>query len=47
MLNEGKVSLHDMDLFHVTDSPQEAVNIVTHALNSLHGGRYRPDDIRG
>ena len=47
MLDEGKVSPHDLDLLHVTDSPQEAVDIVINALNSLHNAQFTPDDIRG
>ena len=47
MLSDGKISPHDLDLLHVTDSPQEAVDIVIQSLNSLHSGHYPPDDIRG
>ncbi|MFN2530457.1 MAG: TIGR00730 family Rossman fold protein [Pyrinomonadaceae bacterium] len=31
----GKISQHDMQLFHVTDSPAEVVEIVTRSQNSL------------
>ena len=35
VLPEGKISNHDMKLFHVTDSPAEVVEIVRRAQNSL------------
>ena len=35
VLTEGKISNHDMKLFHVTDSPAEVVEIVTRAQSSL------------
>jgi predicted Rossmann-fold nucleotide-binding protein len=35
VLPEGKISNHDMELFHVTDSPAEVVEIVRRAQNSL------------
>ncbi|HJU94326.1 MAG TPA: TIGR00730 family Rossman fold protein [Pyrinomonadaceae bacterium] len=35
VLTEGKISNHDMKLFHVTDSPAEVVEIVRRAQNSL------------
>jgi hypothetical protein len=47
MLADGKVSPHDLDLLHVTDSPQEAVDIVVQALDSLRQTHFGPDDIRG
>ena len=35
VLPDGKISEHDMDLFHITDSPAEVVEIVTRAQSSL------------
>ena len=35
VLAEGKISNHDMKLFHVTDSPAEVVEIVTRSQSSL------------
>ena len=35
MLREGKISEHDMALFHITDSPAEVVEIVTRSQSSL------------
>ena len=35
VLTEGKISDHDMNLFHVTDSPAEVVEIVTRSQSSL------------
>lgn len=35
VLPGGKISEHDMDIFHITDSPAEVVEIVTRAQNSL------------
>ena len=35
VLAEGKISNHDMQLFHVTDSPAEVVEIVTRSQSSL------------
>jgi len=36
VLPTGKISEHDMDIFHVTDSPAEVVEIVTRSQSSLH-----------
>ena len=36
VLREGKISEHDMDIFHVTDSPAEVVEIVVRSQSSLH-----------
>jgi len=36
VLPGGKISDHDMDIFHITDSPAEVVEIVNRAQNSLH-----------
>jgi uncharacterized protein (TIGR00730 family) len=35
VLPDGKISEHDMDIFHVTDSPAEVVEIVTRSQSSL------------
>jgi len=35
VLSSGKVSEHDLDIFHVTDSPAEVVEIVTRSQSSL------------
>ena len=35
VLTEGKISNHDMEMFHVTDSPAEVVEIVRRAQSSL------------
>jgi uncharacterized protein (TIGR00730 family) len=35
MLREGKISEHDMALFHITDSPAEVVDIVTRSQSSI------------
>jgi uncharacterized protein (TIGR00730 family) len=36
VLPGGKISEHDMDIFHVVDSPAEVVEIVTRSQSSLH-----------
>ena len=36
VLPGGKISDHDMDIFHITDSPAEVVEIVNRAQSSLH-----------
>jgi len=36
VLPHGKISEHDMDIFHVTDSPAEVVEIVVRSQSSLH-----------
>jgi len=36
VLPGGKVSEHDMNIFHVTDSPSEVVEIVVRSQSSLH-----------
>jgi len=36
VLAGGKISEHDLDLFHVTDSPTEVVEIVIRSQSSLH-----------
>ena len=35
VLPGGKISEHDLDIFHITDSPAEVVEIVTRAQSSL------------
>ncbi len=35
VLTSGKISNHDMDLFYITDSPAEVVEIVTRSQSSL------------
>ena len=47
VLPEGKISEHDMDMFHVTDSPAEVVEIVVKSQNSLgHLSEAVSDEIR-
>jgi uncharacterized protein (TIGR00730 family) len=47
VLPEGKISEHDMDMFHVTDSPSEVVEIVVKSQNSLsHLHEAVSDEIR-
>src|SRR6185369_83290 len=36
VLRGGKINEHDMDIFHITDSPAEVVEIVTRSQSSLH-----------
>ena len=36
VLPDGKISEHDMNIFHVTDSPSEVVEIVVRSQSSLH-----------
>jgi len=42
----GKISEHDMAMFHVTDSPAEVVDIVTRSQSSLTELDHVSDDIR-
>jgi uncharacterized protein (TIGR00730 family) len=42
----GKISEHDMAMFHVTDSPAEVVEIVTRSQSSLAELDHVSDDIR-
>ena len=35
VLSSGKISEHDMQMFHITDSPAEVVEIVTRSQSSL------------
>jgi uncharacterized protein (TIGR00730 family) len=42
-----KISEHDLRIFHVTDSPQEVIEIMNHSQNSLHEiDKLVSDDIR-
>jgi len=34
VLPGGKISEHDLDIFHITDSPAEVVEIVTRSQSS-------------
>jgi uncharacterized protein (TIGR00730 family) len=36
VLPGGKISEHDMGMFHITDSPAEVVEIVNRSQSSLH-----------
>ena len=36
VLPEGKISEHDLDMFHITDSPSEVVEIVVKSQSSLN-----------
>ena len=46
-LKEGKVSEKDLDLLHLTDSPEEVVQIITKSQNSLiHLDKNGPDEYR-
>jgi uncharacterized protein (TIGR00730 family) len=46
-LRSGKISEHDFDLFHVTDSPAEVAEIVTRSQSSLtHLDNAISDEIR-
>lgn len=44
VLKDGKISQHDLKLLHVTDSPEEVVQIVTRTQNQLD--KLVSDDIR-
>ena len=47
VLPEGKISEHDLDIFHITDSPAEVVEIVTRSQSSPTGlDTHISDDIR-
>ncbi len=41
MLDEGKISPGDLDLFHVTDDPEEVVEIVLSSFKQRNGGEQR------
>jgi len=47
VLPGGKISEHDLDIFHITDSPAEVVEIVTRSQSSLaHLDSTVSDEIR-
>lgn len=46
LAEEGKISASDLDLLHLTDSPQETVDIILRASDSLSQINGRPGDIR-
>jgi uncharacterized protein (TIGR00730 family) len=47
VLPGGKISEHDLDMFHVVDSPQEVLEIVNRSQNSLNElDKLVSDDIR-
>jgi len=47
VLPEGKISEHDLDIFHITDSPAEVVEIVTRSQSSpTELDTHISDDIR-
>ena len=47
MLREGKISEHDLNMFHVVDTPQEVVEIVNRSQSSLTElDKLVSDDIR-
>jgi uncharacterized protein (TIGR00730 family) len=47
VLPDGKISEHDMDMFHLTDSPAEVVEIVMKSQSSLnHLSEAVSDEIR-
>jgi len=47
VLPEGKINEHDLNLFHITDSPAEVLEIVNKSQNSLHDlDKLVSDDIR-
>ncbi len=45
VMAEGKISEHDFELFHITDSPSEVVEIVLRSQSSL--SEFASDDIVG
>jgi uncharacterized protein (TIGR00730 family) len=45
VLPQGKISEHDLRLFHVTDSPQEVVDIVLRSQSSLTPDQLVSDEI--
>jgi len=47
VLHDGKIAEHDLSMFHVTDSPQEVLEILNRSQNSLHDlDKLVSDDIR-
>jgi len=46
VLVDGKIGDHDLKLFHVTDSPEEVVKIVTSSQSALTADKLVSDEIR-
>ncbi|HSB28517.1 MAG TPA: LOG family protein, partial [Pyrinomonadaceae bacterium] len=46
VLPQGKISEHDLRLFHITDSPAEIVQIVIRSQSSLSHDKLVSDEIR-
>jgi uncharacterized protein (TIGR00730 family) len=46
VLPQGKIGEHDLRLFHITDSPEEVVKIVTGSQNTLIQDKLITDEIR-
>jgi uncharacterized protein (TIGR00730 family) len=46
VLVDGKIADHDLKLFHVTDSPEEVVKIVTSSQSALTADKLVSDEIR-
>jgi hypothetical protein len=44
VLKDGKIGEHDLKLFHITDSPEEVVRIVT--KSALSQDKLVSDEIR-
>jgi hypothetical protein len=45
LLKGGLISEHDLHLYKITDSTEEAVHEVTHFYNNYHSIRYARDEI--
>src|SRR5205823_5890618 len=45
LLRGGLISEHDLYLYKITDSAEEAVREVTHFYSNYHSVRYAKDDI--
>lgn len=46
VLRDGKIAEHDLKLFHITDSPEEVVRIVTRSQSSILQDKLVSDEIR-
>jgi uncharacterized protein (TIGR00730 family) len=46
VLTGGKIAEHDLRLFHITDSPQEVVQIVLQSQSALTQDKFVSDEIR-
>ena len=46
VLPGGKISEHDLRLFHITDSPEEVVQIVVRSQSALTTDKLVSDEIR-